>query len=445
MPITRRQLLAAAGLSLSATGIACSRAAIESRSQPPTGGLSDWLSVRDQFNISRDYTDLCAAFFIASHPQLVRDAIEKYRRAIGKNPYLVVARGMLGAKDENLPLKVKRAAASYIGGSPDEIALTGSTTMGLALVYNGLALTAGQEILTTTHDFYAHHESIRLAAERTGVSVRKIALFDKFEQISEEFIVERIRRALRPNTRVVGITWVHSASGVKIPVRAIADAIRHANLNRGRSDRILLVVDGVHGFGVEDDDLPLLGCDFFVSGTHKWIFAPRGTGIIWAPQSNWALLRPTIPSFTAEEVFNAWIEDRVPRGPPQASWVSFGGFHAFEHQWAMAEAFHFHQQIGKTRIAHRIHELNEQCKEGLSKMKHVKLYTSRGSRLSSGIICFDVDGMRQKEVVKRLLAKKIIASTTPYAASYVRVAPSIVNTPDDIEAGLREIRALGKA
>lgn len=442
MPITRRQLLATTGISLSVSGIARSNTAIESITQPPEGHNRNWLTIRNQFNISPDYTDLCAAFFIASHPRPVREAIEKYRKAIDKNPYLVVVRGMFGSEDENLPLKVKRAAASYVGGRPEDIALTGSTTMGLALVYNGLSLRQNQEILTTTHDFYPHHESIRLAAERTGASVRKISLFDSFDKISEESVVERIKNGLKPNTRIVGITWVHSASGVKIPVAAIAKAIKRANKNREQSDRILLVVDGVHGFGVEKDNLPDLGCDFFISGTHKWIFAPRGTGIIWAPQSNWSLLRPTIPSFTAEEVFDAWIEEGKPPGPAKATWMSYGGFHAFEHQWAMAEAFRFHEQIGKAQIANRIHTLNNQCKEDLAKMKHVRLYTPKGSKLSSGIICFDIDGMTQKEAVKRLLSKKIIASTTPYANSYVRIAPSIVNTPDDIEAGLREIHGL---
>ncbi len=132
-----------------------------------------------------------------------------------------------------------------------------------------------------------------------------------------------------------------------------------------------------------------MGCDFLVSGTHKWIFAPRGTGIIWAREATWTILRPIIPSFT-DEVETAWMENRAPQGPTWASWVSPGGYHAFEHQWAMIEAFRFHHQIGRKRIAERIHALNEQCKEGLAKMRHVKLYTPRGSTLSAGLICFDV-------------------------------------------------------
>jgi isopenicillin-N epimerase len=443
--ITRRRFLAATGLSLGAAAIttSCTVSPIKAR-EPVFGAPDDWSSVRNQFNLSHEYIHL-ATFALASHPRPVREAIEKYRRVLDENPFLVLERGLWGTDAENLPRKVREAAAHYVGGRLEEIALTGSTTMGLALVYHGLPIKAGQEFLTTAHDFYPHHESIRLAAERAGASVRKIALFDRFDAISEDAIVNRIRSALRPNTRAVGITWVHSASGLKLPVRRIAEAIKEANAGRDQSDRIVLIVDGVHGFGVEEANVAELGCDFFVSGTHKWILAPRGTGIIWAREETWALLQPTVPSFIADEVERAWMENHTPPGPTRASWVSPGGYQAYEHQWAMVEAFDFHQRIGRKRVAERIHALSEQCKEGLAKMRHVKLYTPRGSTLSAGLICFDVNGMPPKAVVKRLLDRRIVASTTPYGTSYARLAPSLMNTPEEIETALREIRALSTA
>ena len=445
LSITRRRFLAATGLSLgAATMISSSKVLAIKRRERVPGAPDDWSSVRDQFDLSHEYIHL-ATFALASHPRPVREAIEKHRRALDENPFLLLERDLWGTDAENLPRKVREAAANYVGGQRVEIALTGSTTMGLALVYHGLPFKAGQEVLTTVHDFYPHHESIRLATERAGASMRKIALFDRFDAISEDDIVNRVRRALRPNTRAVGITWVHSSSGLKLPVRHIAEVIKEANAGRDESDRILLIVDGVHGFGVEEEKVAALGCDFFVSGTHKWILAPRGTGIIWAREETWAMLRPTIPSFIANEVERAWMENRAPQGPTQASWVSPGGYQAYEHQWAMIEAFAFHQQIGQKRVAERIHALNEQCKEGLAKMRHVKLCTPRGSTLSAGLICFDVNGMLPKAVVKRLLERRIVASTTPYRTSYARLAPSLVNTPEEIETVLREVRALSPA
>ena len=64
--------------------------------------------------------------------------------------------------------------ARYLGARAEEVALTDSTTMGLALLYSGLRLRRGQDVLTTEHDFLATHEGLRLLAERTGAKVRKV-------------------------------------------------------------------------------------------------------------------------------------------------------------------------------------------------------------------------------------------------------------------------------
>jgi selenocysteine lyase/cysteine desulfurase len=119
-----------------------------------------------------------------------------------------------------------------------------------------------------------------------------------------------------------------------------------------------------------------------------------------------------------------------------------GGFWAFEHYWAVPEAFAFHNGIGPARVTARIHELNAQVKEGLAKMPKVKLYTPRGEDLSAGIVCFDIEGMTQNEVVGRLHQRKILASTTPYRVSYARLAFGVQNTPAEVDRTLREIRAL---
>jgi selenocysteine lyase/cysteine desulfurase len=249
-----------------------------------------------------------------------------------------------------------------------------------------------------------------------------------------------IRQAIAPSTRVVAITWVHSSTGVKTPVRAIADVVASANAGRAPQDRIVLCVDGVHGLGVEDVTMADLGCDFFVAGTHKWMFGPRGTGVIWGRAELWPLLRPTIPAFGFQS-YGAWLRGG-PAPATTADVMTPGGFHSFEHRWALGEAFEFHREIGKAQIAARIHDLNRQCKDGLAAMKHVTLHTPRQDAVSSGLITFEVAGVRPQEFVKRMRAKRIVASSTPYATSYARLAPGLLNTPEEVDTALREVRQL---
>jgi len=99
--------------------------------------------------------------------------------------------------------------------------------------------------------------------------------------------------------------------------------------------------------------------------------------------------------------------------------------------------------MGKAQVAARIHELNRQCKEGLAKMPHVRLQTPMSANLSAGMICFAIEGLTPVEAVERLKKRGIVASTTPpYKYEYARVAPSLWNSPEEVEGTLRAIRSL---
>jgi selenocysteine lyase/cysteine desulfurase len=400
-------------------------------------GPLGWDEVRRAFALSRDHLHL-SALLVAAHPRPVREAIERHRRALDEDPVLY-----LEANNGRLRGETRAAAAAYLGASLDEVALTDSTTMGLGLVYHGLRLRRGDEILTTEHDYYATHEAVRLAAARAGARVRRVALYDRLDAVSADEIVSRVSRAIRPRTRLLALTWVHSGTGLKLPLAGIADVVAAVNRRRGReSERVLLAADAVHGFGIEDAGVEDLGVDYFIAGCHKWLFGPRGTGIVWARPAAWRQLRPVIPSFIDHGAWQAWMEGETPDGPTTAARMTPGGFKPFEHQWALAEAFGFHAAVGKARVAERTHALATQLKEGLAEMAHVTLRTPRGAGLSAGIVCFEVAGLTPWQVVERLRERRVIATVTPYAARYARLTPSILNTPEEIDEALRAVRTL---
>jgi isopenicillin-N epimerase len=391
--------------------------------------------IRAQFALDPGYAHL-TSFLLAPHPRPVRDAIERHRRALDENPKLYLEREL------EFESRVLQTAAGYLGAGPEDVALTDSTTMGLGLVYGTLRLRRGQDVLTTEHDHYATHEALRLRAERTGARVRRIPLYRDIASVSADEIVDAVRRAVRPRTRVLAITWVHSGTGLKLPVRAIADALDELNADRDERDRVLLCVDGVHGFGVENVGVAKLGCDVFCAGCHKWLFGPRGTGIVWASARGWRAVSAVIPSFDGRS-YVAWIEGRKPRDLPPAAAMTPGGFHSFEHRWALAEAFDFQQRLGPKRTAAHTHRLASALKDGLTGIRGVRVVTPAAEQLSAGIVCFELAGRDPREVVDRLLAEhRVIASVTPYATEYVRLGPSIVNTEEDVERALRAVRRL---
>lgn len=441
----RREFLMSlgAGVVTSAAPLAGAIRAEDAGSLVGADGAVDWRAVRAEFRLRPDRIHL-GSFYLVSHPRPVREAIERYRERIDADP-LWIEEACFSTGAENRIAAVKAALARYVGSAPEQVALTSNTTTGLALVYNGMRIRAGQEIVTTRHDHYSHHESIRRAAEKSGAEVRFVALHDGAAQATVETLVERARRAIGPKTRALGITWVHSSTGLKLPIAEIAAVVAAANRGRSEADRCLLVVDGVHGFGIEPTPAARLGADFFVAGTHKWLFAPRGTGMILGRPEAWPQIRPTIPTFDiGEAAWSAWI-DKTPLPATRASFVSPGGFLAYEHLFAVPDAVEFHESIGRERIADRVHELNGRFRRELAKMSGVKLHTPVARELSAGICCLEVAGLTPLQVVERLGARRIHATESPYAPSLARVAAGIMNTPEEIETTLAAIREIAAA
>jgi selenocysteine lyase/cysteine desulfurase len=431
----RRDFLVRTGLTLSASLLASTSPRVFAGQPSPPTTFTSWDDLRVQFSLSPQLIHL-AAFFLASHPTPVREAIERHRAGLDADPI-----GYWFEHEEKQEAKVLRAAADYLGVEPTDIALTDSTTMGLGLLYGGLELRTGQEILTTTHDHYSTETALRLRADRTGAKVRQIPLYRSLKTVSRDELVESLRKGISSATRIVAVTWVHSSTGLKLPIHEMALAIQAINRSRDEQDRIIFCVDGVHALGVEDFRVSELGCDFLVAGTHKWMFGPRGTGLVWGHPKAWPIAQATIPTFSGQ-AYELWMENKSSKDLPPSVHMTPGGFHSFEHRWALDEAFTFHQAIGKSRVTQRIHELNQQLKQGLAAMPHVTLHTPMSQDLSAGIVCFDVAGVAPRAVVEKLRLRGIVGSVTPYATKYVRLAPSLINSPKEIETTLEAIRKL---
>jgi selenocysteine lyase/cysteine desulfurase len=451
--IDRRRFLAGAGAAAAGAlaggagaGFDVAEGARRLAALPAAAGildLSDWSSVREAFALSPGRIHM-SALYIASHPAPVRQAIDEHRRALDRDPV-----SYLQQNERSLTFGTIEAAGRYMQADPQDIALTDSTTMGLGLLYSGLPLSSGDEILTTEHDYYVTHEAIRLAAERSGASVRKIRLHERggFGRegiaLEPDAVAERIAAEVGPRTRVVALTWVHSGTGLKLPLARIAEAVLERAGERPPERRVLLCADGVHGFGVEDAGMEELGVDFFAAGCHKWLFGPRGTGVLWGHgEDTWSLLRPTIPSFLDPGPWVAWARGVEPSGETTASRATPGGFKPFEHRWALAQAFDFLREIGRDRIAERTHSLARRLKEGLVETPGVRLVTPLGESVSAGIVCFDVDGMSAGETVAHLFARGVVATVTPYATTHARLAPSVLNLPEEVDAAIAAVRGI---
>jgi hypothetical protein len=131
--IDRRALLKRAGL-LAGTGALAGLTGCEpDRDARPARGTAataagGWAAVRARFDLDPDRRHF-AAFVLASHPRPVADAIQRHRDGLQADPD-----GYLEAHGRRLDRAARAAAADYLGGDPDGLAFTRSTTDGLGLL-----------------------------------------------------------------------------------------------------------------------------------------------------------------------------------------------------------------------------------------------------------------------------------------------------------------------
>ncbi|MEQ1588547.1 MAG: aminotransferase class V-fold PLP-dependent enzyme, partial [Cyclobacteriaceae bacterium] len=289
----RRKFLLKSGLAIGTGALlpACNTTPAPNVAPVQEVAFNTWEEIRKQFLFNPDRIHMSQMLF-AAHPKMVRDAVQKHRDSFDANPVEYWESNFMTIENE-----IRKKSATYMDCAHEEIALTDSTTMGLAMLYSGLKLTSANEILTSTHDHYATEKALEYAAAKSGASIKRVSLYSDPAKASVDEMVEVLRKGTTPKTKIIAITFVHSCTGVKTPIKEIAAMVKEQNSKRSEGDRIYLCVDGVHGFGIENVSMKDLGCDFFAAGTHKWIFGPRGTGVLFAKKDAWNMIAPIIPSF----------------------------------------------------------------------------------------------------------------------------------------------------
>jgi isopenicillin-N epimerase len=270
----------------------------------PTQGLTK-AEVVEAFELDPDYLHLNHGSFGAV-PRAVRLAQDRIRTGIERNPTKFYA--------EDLPPAMRRMAgevAKRLGGQSEDWVFCENATAAVSGVLYALDLKPGDEILTTSHAYGAVLKAMALVAARHGARVRIASLPAILE--SEDEVVESIRRELGPQVRLLIIDHITSATAVIFPVRRIAALARAAG--------IPVLVDGAHAPGQIALDVPSLGADWYTGNAHKWLFAPRGCGLLWTAPARQDVTRPAVLSHGTNEGYTAafdWVGTRDP-----SPWLCF--------------------------------------------------------------------------------------------------------------------------
>jgi selenocysteine lyase/cysteine desulfurase len=166
---------------------------------------------------------------------------------------------------------VRAKAAAFLGCKTDELVLTKCTTDGMNWTAQGLALTAGDRVLTTDQEHPGGRCCWDYVARRYGV-VLDIVPIPPGENDAQA-IIDRFAQRIAPRTRVLSFSHLLSSTGLRMPV------VELSTLARSRG--CVAVVDGAQAVGGETVDVKALGCHVYATSGHKWLLAPKGTGLLY--------------------------------------------------------------------------------------------------------------------------------------------------------------------
>ncbi|MEM6897552.1 MAG: aminotransferase class V-fold PLP-dependent enzyme, partial [Pseudomonadota bacterium] len=194
--------------------------------------------------------------------------------------------------------EIRRAAdslAAFLGAEGQDIGFVENATAGVNAVLRSLDFKAGDEVITTDHVYNAVRNTLHHCLEAAGGRLVTVDL--GMPVPSARDIHDRVMAAVSPATRMIVIDHVASFSAAVLPVGEIAKSARA----RG----VAVLVDGAHGPGLLDLDVPALGVDWYVGNCHKWLCAPKGAGFLWAAPARQGGLHPPVISHALDQGFAA--------------------------------------------------------------------------------------------------------------------------------------------
>ncbi len=233
--------------------------------------------------------------------------------------------GLASARDQ---------VAAFLGAASDDLGFVTNASSGVACVLRNLHWCEGDEIVTTDHAYNAVLQMMRYVDHYRQPSLRRIEL--PFPSAGDVEVVNCVMAGLTQKTRLLVIDHVTSPTALCLPIKEIC--ARCAELG------IDVLVDGAHGPGMIELDLPSIGCAYYTGNLHKWVCAPPGSAFVWVRQDKQEGIHPLTVSHHYEEGFAQeflWqgTGDMTPwlTAPAAIQWLGqFGWPRVRQHNHSMA-------------------------------------------------------------------------------------------------------------
>jgi isopenicillin-N epimerase len=359
-----------------------------------------WATIQQAFSVTRGIINLNNGG-VSPSPRIVTEAFVRYTwQQEDATAYTMWQ--ILEPQSET----IRTGLAEMFGCSPEEIAITRNASESLEILLMGLDLRSGDEILTTTQDYPRMLTTLRQRELREGLKLKLIKIPIAPADLNE--VAAAYERAITPRTKLILVSHQINITGQINPVKKVCEMARARGIET--------IVDGAHSFAQFDFKRDDLGCDYFGTSLHKWLYAPKGTGMLYVRKDKIPRVWPLMAS-----------EDKQKSDIRKFEEI---GTHSAAMRLAIGEAILFHNAIGGRRKEERLRYLSRYWMNRLKGVPKVTFNTSFDRKQSCAIANFKIEGIDPVALGGYLMSKHKIFTTPIVHDEFTgtRITPNVYTT-----------------
>lgn len=322
-------------------------------------------------------------------------------------------------------------AARLLGGRPEEICYTASSTQAVNLIAQGLDWREGDNVIVSAGEFPSNlYPWLNLKAK--GVEIRMV-----WPTKQGELSPERYQRVWDFRTRLIAVSHVQAANGYREDLEELG---RFCHQNGS-----LFFVDATQSCGLFPIDVERMKIDFLCASTYKWLMGVDGLALLycrrrlikdvafsylgWSGRINRNDYDYHPPGETKNGVFP--YEAQYPR---EARRFELGNLN-YTAITALNAALRYQKSIGMERIMERTMQLVGYLKAGLKKLPEVTLMSDFSENRQGALVTFSCPDFQS---VHAAMTKEGVLSSLKHNG--IRFSPFFYNTNEDIDLALEVLK-----
>lgn len=359
-----------------------------------------WTVIQQSFSVTRGIVNLNNGG-VSPSPRIVTEALVRYIwQQEDATAYTMWQ--ILEPQSET----IRTGLAEIFGCDREEIAITRNASESLEILLMGMDLKSGDEILTTTQDYPRMITTLKQREKREGLKLNMVKIPVPPKDLSE--IVSAFEKGITPRTKLILMSHQVNLTGQITPVRAVCEM--------ARAKGIETIVDGAHSFAQFNFKRDDLQCDYYGTSLHKWLYAPKGSGLLYVKKDKiekiWALM--------ASEEKNAKDIRKFEEI----------GTHPAANRLAIGEAILFHNAIGGKRKEERLRYLSRYWMNRLKDVPKISFNTSFDPNQSCAIANVKIEGVDPVAIGSYLFSQHRIFTTPIVHEEFtgIRITPNVYTT-----------------